>query len=70
MTIESLGDRSLAKATLKAKTYLLAAHLLAPDGRTRFSDNHFDLAAGEAATVQVSHPTLPLKPEDIQVRWR
>lgn len=69
VTIESRGDRSLA-VTLTAKTYLYFTHVLAPDGMTRFSDNYFDLAAGETATILISHPTLALRPEDIEVRWR
>jgi len=69
VTIESLGERSLA-VTLTARTYLHFAHILAPDERTQFSDNYFDLAAGETVTLSVSHPIVALRPEDIEVRWR
>ncbi len=65
VTIEPRGDRALA-VTVAAKTYLRFVHVLAPDGRTRFSDNHVDLAAGETVTLRASHPDVALRPEDIE----
>ena len=69
MTIESRSERSLA-VTLTARTYLHFAHVLAPEPGTQFSDNYLDLAAAETVTLSVSHPSVALRPEDIEVRWR
>jgi hypothetical protein len=55
---------------VRAPVYLYYVHLTVPDEHTRFSDNYFDLAAGESCTVVVTNPKMPLKPEMVSVGWR
>jgi beta-mannosidase len=55
---------------VRAPAYLYYVHLVVPDEHTRFSDNYFDLAAGECATITVTNPVTPLTPEMVSVGWR
>ena len=55
---------------LATSAYLYFVHLLVADERTRFSDNYFDLAAGETTTVFVRNKAVPLSRDDVVVRWR
>ncbi|WP_315762342.1 beta-mannosidase [Sphingomonas sp. Y38-1Y] len=43
------------RVTVSATRYALTVNLCSDDPRLRFSDGHFDLAAGETRTVIVSH---------------
>jgi len=61
-------DPHTLEVTLQAPAYTLFAHLIVPHGWTRFSDNHFDLLAGERRTITVSNPDVVLRPEDVTVR--
>jgi len=61
-------DPHRLEVDLTATAYTLFAHLIVPHGWTRFSDNHFDLMAGETRTVMVSNPDVVLRPEDVTVR--
>ena len=45
-----------------------ADHYLADEG-THFSDNYFDLLAGESRTITVSHPTNVLSRESVRIAW-
>ncbi|CAN5902844.1 glycoside hydrolase family 2 TIM barrel-domain containing protein [soil metagenome] len=56
--------------TVTAADYLYFVHLLVSEEAIRFSDNYFDLCAGETRTIRVRHPAKTLTPADITVRWR
>lgn len=53
--------------TLSADDWLAFVHLTSPRADLRFSDNHFDLAAGELRTIRVTG-TSPIGPGDLTVR--
>ena len=42
--------------------------LLVPFEETRFSDNYFDLGAGQRRTIRVTNAARPLTPGDVTVR--
>lgn len=65
--IEQLESGKLA-VRLRAPAFLFFVHVLAPSGTARFSDNHFDMAAGEERTIIVHDPSGALTAADIQVR--
>jgi beta-mannosidase len=67
--IEQRGDHELAvHLTAPAWTYFV--HLLVADEHTIFSDNYFDLRAGELRTVTVRNPVAALTPGAVTVRCR
>jgi beta-mannosidase len=68
VAISSLGEHELA-VHVRAPAYVRYFHLLVPDEHTRFSDNYFDLAAGEERTIVVTNELAPLAPEALHVRW-
>lgn len=53
--------------TLSADDWLAFVHLTSPRADLRFSDNHFDLAAGESRSIRVT-ATSPIGPGDLTVR--
>jgi len=55
---------------LQAPVYLYYVHLVVPDENTHFSDNYFDLAAGERCTIVVTNQTIPLTHDMVSVGWR
>jgi len=67
MSVSQIGPYDL-DVTLTAPAYALFAHLLVPHGWTRFSDNYFDLLAGESRTIRVSNADVVLRPEDVTAR--
>jgi beta-mannosidase len=67
VAIEQLGPNEV-KITLGAAAYLYFVHLLVPSETALFSDNYFDMAAGETRTVTVSDVARPLSAADIVVR--
>ena len=69
MEVEAMSSHEL-RVHLRAGTYAYFVHLLAPHGWTRFSDNYFDMAAGEARTVTVRNDAHPLRPDILQVASR
>lgn len=68
VSIEQVGDRKLL-ASLEADTYTYFVHLLTPDETVRFSDNYFDLEAGERRVVEVESRGR-ITPEKISAGWR
>jgi len=52
---------------LEADDYLAFVHVISRRADLRFSDNHFDLAAGEKRTVDVT-ASSPFGPDDLTVR--
>jgi beta-mannosidase len=69
VSVSRRGEHELM-VHVHAPVYLYYVHLTVPDEHTRFSDNYFDLAAGESCTVVVTNPKMPLKPEMVSVGWR
>jgi len=67
--IEQLGDHELA-VHLNAPVWTYYVHLLIADEHAIFSDNYFDLNAGQTRTITVSNPVATLSPEAVTVRWR
>jgi beta-mannosidase len=69
VTFSSRGEHELL-VHVYAPAYLYYVHVIVPDEHTRFSDNYFDLAAGESCTVVVTNPNVPLTPDMVSVGWR
>ena len=69
VTFHSMSEHELA-VHLSATAYLYYVHLIVPDENTRFSDNYFDLTAGEARTITVTNPKVRLTPDMVSIRWR
>jgi beta-mannosidase len=57
------------EVTLQAPSYAYFVHLEAPSVSARFSDNYFDLEAGEERSVTVADDAA-LDPESLRVAWR
>ena len=55
---------------LRAVTYTFFLHLSVPDEHTRFSDNYFDLEAGESRDIIITNGSIVLKPEMVALGWR
>lgn len=55
---------------LRAVTYSYFLHLIVPDERTHFTDNYFDLEAGEKRTVILTNRSIALTPEMVSIVWR
>ncbi len=66
---EQRGSHEIA-VHLATSAYLYFVHLLVADERTRFSDNYFDLADDETATILVRNEAVALSSDDLVVRWR
>jgi beta-mannosidase len=62
------GEREL-QVLLRTPSYAYFVHLETPSATAKFSDNYFDLEAGEARTVTVVDEE-PLSPELVRVAWR
>ncbi len=69
VTIESISEHEL-QVQVRTSAYLFYFHLIVPDERTFFSDNYFDLAPGESATVVVRNDHIKLTAEKLTVGWR
>ena len=67
--ITPTGEHEL-KVRLEAPAYAYFVHLEIPDEFARFSDNYFDLEAGQQRTISVTNEKRELRPENIRVRWR
>jgi beta-mannosidase len=63
-------DERTTVVTLAAQDYLYFVHLLTDDEYLSFSDNYFDLRAGETRVITVSHPHHAVDAADLTVRWR
>ena len=69
ITISSRGEHELL-VHVHAPAYLYYVHLIVSDEHTHFSDNYFDLAAGESCTIVVINQTILLTPDMVSVGWR
>lgn len=65
--IEQMNPHEV-KVTLDAPAYLVFVHLLVSSETAQFSDNYFDMAAGERRTVQIVDPIRPLHAENVVIR--
>lgn len=66
MTIRGQGEFEM-EVKLSASGYLPLVHLASARSDLRYSDNFFDLAAGESRTIRVS-ATAPTGPDDLTAR--
>jgi beta-mannosidase len=66
MQVHIADDHSLS-ATLTGVGYHHFVHLSATQPATVFSDNYFDLQAGETRTVRVVLPGATLEPADVKL---
>ncbi len=55
---------------LRAVAYTFFLHLSVPDEHTGFTDNYFDLEAGESRSIIITNTSITLKPEMLSVGWR
>jgi beta-mannosidase len=69
ITIAQMGEHEL-HVHLRAVNYTYFVHLIVPDARTHFTDNYFDLEAGEMRTVILTNRSITLTPEMVSVGWR
>ncbi|MCK9688856.1 glycoside hydrolase family 2 protein [Scleromatobacter humisilvae] len=67
MTSERVDARTLEVA-ISSDAYACNVHLLAPHPATTFSDNHFDLRAGESRTLRVAVPDGALDAATLRLR--
>jgi beta-mannosidase len=68
-TITQIGEHEL-HVHLRAMNYAYFVHLIVPDERTHFTDNYFDLEAGEMRTIILTNRSITLTPEMVSVGWR
>jgi beta-mannosidase len=68
ISIVSRGDHELA-IHIRASSYLLMVHVLVNDEHTRYSDNYFDMSAGESRTIAVTNPGIRLTPAMVSAAW-
>jgi beta-mannosidase len=61
-------DERTTRVTIASATYACFVHLLAPHPATIFSDNHFDLRAGESRTLLLTGPEQAPDPATLQLR--
>jgi beta-mannosidase len=69
ITITPQSEHQL-QVRLRAVSYTYFLHLMVPDERTHFTDNYFDLEAGESRVILVTNRSIPLTPEMVSVGWR
>jgi len=69
ITITPGGEHEL-HVQLRAVTYTYFLHLNVPDERTHFTDNYFDLEAGESRMIIITNRSITLTPEMVSVDWR
>jgi beta-mannosidase len=68
ITIKPNGEHEL-QVQLRAVSYTYFLHLMVPDERTHFTDNYFDLEAGEWRTIILTNQSITLTPEMVSVGW-
>ena len=69
ISVTSHGKHEL-RVEVQATVYLYYFHLSVPDEHTQFSDNYFDLAPGDRATVIVRNDKIELQPQMVSSGWR
>ena len=61
-------DEHTLEVSVTGSCYHYFVHLIEPHPDTRFSDNYFDLGAGEVRQIIVSNKTAMLDPNELSVR--
>ncbi len=69
VSIEPRDDHTLA-VRISAPAFAYFVHLIVPHEGTTFSDNYFDLDAGETRTITVMNTEIALTPDMVTVRSR
>jgi beta-mannosidase len=69
ITVTPYGEHEL-HVHLRAVTYTHFLHLIVPNEWTHFTDNYFDLDAGETRTIILTNRSITLTPEMVSVGWR
>ncbi len=69
ITIMVQGDHEL-HVRVQATAYVYFLHVLIPDEHTRYSDNYFDLEAGESRVIVVTNQKVTLTREMVSLGWR
>lgn len=68
-SVTSQGEHEM-QVRLYASSYAFFVHLSVSDEQTHFSDNYFDMSAGEERTIVISNPARAVTPEMLSVAWR
>ncbi|MBV9259088.1 MAG: glycoside hydrolase family 2 protein, partial [Ktedonobacteraceae bacterium] len=69
VTVTQQSEHEL-QVHLRAVTYTFFLHLEVPDEHTRFSDNYFDLEAGESRVIIITNRSITLTPDMLSISWR
>ena len=69
ITITPNGEHEV-QVHLHTVSYTSFLHLVVPDEHTHFSDNYFDMEAGESRTIILTNHAITLAPEMVAVNWR
>jgi len=64
------GSEHELSVQVYAPRYLYYFHIIVPHDHTHFTDNYFDLAAGEGRTVVVTNDAIRLTPDMVSFAWR
>ena len=71
LTVEPASSHELSVSLrAPADRYVYFAHLTSPSGSTHFSDNYFDLEAGESRIIIITNRSITLTPEMVSITWR
>ena len=69
ISVSANGEHELSVQVF-APRYLYYFHVIVPHEHTSFSDNYFDLAAGEGRTVVMTNPKMHLTSDMVSFTWR
>ncbi|GAC1645832.1 MAG: glycoside hydrolase family 2 TIM barrel-domain containing protein [Ktedonobacteraceae bacterium] len=69
VTITQQGAHEL-HVSLHASAYAYFLHFTLANEHTHFSDNYFDLEAGEDRVIVVTNTMTPLTPDMLSIKWR
>jgi beta-mannosidase len=70
MAITTVDAHTLRVDLRAAAGYAYFVHLVVPHEATLFSDNYFDLEAGERRTITITNPAIDLTPDLVTLRAR
>ena len=69
MTITQVNNRHL-EVHLTTAQYAYFVHLIVPDEHSHFSDNYFDMEAGEERTITITNPANSITAEMVTLGYR
>jgi len=69
MSVTSQGEHEI-QVHLHASSYAFFVHIGIAAEQTHFSDNYFDMNAGEKRTIVISNPARTITPEMLSIAWR